>query len=397
MATKSKNMIDVDLKGYRELLRSVPAWRHAIELVTNVFDEFLGYVEGMISPTGCRVTLSKEGRNPARLVVEDDGGGFINPSDIYTLFGSTEKRKDSTVAGRFNSGDKQLLAVAKEAIVKTKNLTVKFINGTRQITKHKDPKNYHEGTTIEAFLSWNKEEYETALTMLQSVIPPEGINYVVNDEMIIRPDSKSVVEVTLPTPVLQEFDGITAMKTSRRKTKVEVFEQPEPWLYELGIPVCRLEHTEYRYSLNVHQKIPLPQSRDFVSPAYLYRLIGLVNEAAAKQDILLVSEEDQGANFEKDSLEYVEEPEQLGKIVNAMRPKSDLYSSNTTANIMSQENGNQIIGRGTYGKKTLERLQKNNIRQTSNTVYGNPVFSRPEPESPVHVDARCPRCGFSLN
>jgi hypothetical protein len=125
--------------------------------VTNVFDEFLGYVEGAVTPTSCIVELTKDGNRPAQLKVQDDGGGFKDPTDIYTLFRTTEKRNDPTVAGRFNAGEKQLIAVSKEAVIKTRNYTVSFKDGVRNIIKHKDP-NHHQGTTVEAVLPMVKED-----------------------------------------------------------------------------------------------------------------------------------------------------------------------------------------------------------------------------------------------
>jgi len=392
LLTTLKSAFEVDIKGLRELFGSTPAWRHAVELVTNVFDEFLGYQEGMVSPTSCVVTLTKDGNRPAQLTVKDDGGGFKDPTDIYTLFRTTEKRKDPTVSGRFNAGEKQLIAVSREAVIMTRNYTVKFINGVKTVTKHKDP-NHHKGTTIEAVLPMVKGDFETALEMLSNVIPPEGINYVVNGEIITRPVAKHQVEVTLPTVVLQEFDGmgISAMKKTNRKTKVEVFSQDKPWLYELGIPVMPLEETAYSYSLNVNQKIPMSMSRDLVKREYIMRLIGLVNEASALDDVILVSEEDQGANFEKESMSYVKDGEALSKLHNTVRPNSLLYSSNISANILAQENGLNITQRGTYDQDTLDRLKKNEITQSTDVAYGNYVPKMPKPSA---FEQRCPKCGF---
>ena len=391
-----KSAFEVDIKGLKELFGSVPAWRHAVELVTNVFDEFLGYVEGAVTPTSCIVELTKDGNRPAQLKVQDDGGGFKDPTDIYTLFRTTEKRNDPTVAGRFNAGEKQLIAVSKEAVIKTKNYTVSFKDGVRNTIKHKDP-NYHQGTTVEAVLPMVKGDFETAVEMLSNVIPPEGISYVVNGEIIPRPQSKHGVEVTMPTPVLQEIDGINAMKNLQRKTKVEIFEAETPWLYELGIPVMTLEDTQFKYSLNVHQKIPLSMSRDLVARNYIMKLIGLVNEASALDGVMLVDEEDQGANFEKESMSYIKDVNALSKIHTSVRPNSLLWSQNISANIKAQEDGMDITQRGTYDQATLKRLTDNNITQSTNVAYGNYTPTIPQPMIEPNVVQSCPECGFRLN
>ena len=121
------------------------------------------------------------------------------------------------------------------------------------------------------------------------------------------------------------------------------------------------------------------------------RLIGLVNEASALDDVILVSEEDQGANFEKESMSYVKDGEALSKLHNTVRPNSLLYSSNISANILAQENGLNITQRGTYDQDTLDRLKKNEITESTDVAYGNYVPKMPKPSA---FEQRCPKCGF---
>ena len=110
-----------------------------------------------------------------------------------------------------------------------------------------------------------------------------------------------------------------------------------------------------------------------------------------KHDVILVSEEDQGANFEKESMSYVKDGEALSKLHNTVRPNSLLYSSNISANIQAQENGLNITQRGTYDQDTLDRLKKNEITQSTDVTYGNFVPTRPQPSS---FRQSCPKCGF---
>jgi hypothetical protein len=138
-------------------------------------------------------------------------------------------------------------------------------------------------------------------------------------------------------------------------------------------------------------------SRDLVARNYIMKLIGLVNESSALDGVMLVDEEDQGANFEKESMSYIKDTNALSKIHNTVRPNSMLYSSNTSANIQAQMDGNDIVQRGTYDQETLKRLTDNNIAQSTNVAYGNFVPPQVTPQSEPNVVQSCPNCGFKLN
>ncbi len=138
-------------------------------------------------------------------------------------------------------------------------------------------------------------------------------------------------------------------------------------------------------------------SRDLVARNYIMKLIGLVNEASALDGVMLVDEEDQGASFEKESMSYIKDVNALSKIHNTVRPKSMLWSSNTSANIQAQMDGNDIIQRGTYDQATLKRLTDSNIAQSTNVAYPNFVPPQPQPESEPNLVQSCPNCGFRVN
>ena len=52
-------------------------------------------------------------------VKDDSPEGFRNITHAYTLFADTYKRRDPTKRGRFNLGEKQVIAICKRAIVMT--------------------------------------------------------------------------------------------------------------------------------------------------------------------------------------------------------------------------------------------------------------------------------------
>ena len=140
----ANNAFEVDAKGLQEILGAVPTWRHALELVANVFDEYKGYND-RTKPSVCRVDATREGRK-TRLLVSDDGAGFEYVEDIWTFFGTTGKRHTAEVSGRFNAGDKQLFAIATEATIHTGMHQVLFHNGIRTHTKFRSEDKHTQGT-----------------------------------------------------------------------------------------------------------------------------------------------------------------------------------------------------------------------------------------------------------
>ena len=74
------------------------------------------------------------------------------------------------------------------------------------------------------------------------------------------------------------------------------------------MPICPIDNG-FAYSLDVQQKIPLPLSRDMVSKSYMDRLIGSVVDAAAQDGVMLVTESEQGAEFLKPAMDWIQRSE----------------------------------------------------------------------------------------
>ena len=393
----SSNTFEVNTVGLREIMGGVEAYRHSTELVANVFDEARGYGSKGKKPTFCKVTLTKDGRDPATLIVEDNGGGFKNVSDIWTFFSTTPKRSDATVSGRFNAGEKQLLATAIEATVLTNNHTVIFRDGKRSHTKHRDNKIL--GTKITATFRWNKDQFGNAVIKLMDLLPPKNIEYIVNDVVIKLKSILSTVNVTLPTVLLQDIDGVNALRQSNRKTIVEVVATNDtPMIYELGIPIVELDN-EFPHSLNVMQKIPVPMSRDVVSETYVNRLIGKVLEASTLDGVDLLDESHANSAFTKKAWNHIQEPEALERITDKVLPNTVLWSSDTEANELAIRNGKTIIPRNSFEPQTVKRFESNDIRNTSKHEFGleaqdlRNLRTTPPPPPPKEVQIFCPKCG----
>ena len=110
----------ISTQGMRELHVDRPPWMLVKELIQNAWDE-------APEATVCRVRVKPEVRpGVAQVVVEDDGPGFADIADAFTLMKPTPKRMDPTRRGRFNIGEKEVVSVALEAEIRTVGWTVVF-------------------------------------------------------------------------------------------------------------------------------------------------------------------------------------------------------------------------------------------------------------------------------
>jgi len=281
-------MFEIDVKGLAELEGGKPAHRIAFEPVANVFDEYRGYGdESRRKPTYCAVALDHSVKpRGVWITVTDNGAGFANERDIWTLFGTSGKRSAAGVSGRFNAGDKQLIAVARIAVVRTNNVTVTFEDGKREVVRHRE--RIFDGTELHALMPWSLTDLAEVRAQLERVRPPSGLVYTVDGKRLDDQTVKCTVHATIPTVIMA--DGV--MRQSRRRSPVAVIDQgsQEPTLFELGIPVCSLQDVGFPWSLDVGQKIPVPMSRDQVTTSYLFQLIGQVIEQAAMDGVRLLTD-----------------------------------------------------------------------------------------------------------
>jgi len=230
------------------------------------------------------------GRPLADLSVEDDApNGFRHLEHAYTLFASSYKKAEPAKRGRFNLGEKLVLAMCREAQIATTTGTVVFgPEGQRQVR----PRSKRErGSRFEATLRLTRDEYDAAATYLRSLLLPAGVNVTFNGEALPARQPVRAFEATLDTELADE-EGVLRRRT--RKTQVQLYEPSPgeaPTLYELGLPVVE---TGDRWHVNIGQKVPLTWNRDNVPPGYLQAVRVSVLNAAHD---LLSAEEDATAGW----------------------------------------------------------------------------------------------------
>ncbi len=256
---------EVSTEGMRELQSGRKPWQLAKELVSNAWDE---------STTLCEVTLQSVSPRQAKLTVYDDGGGFTDIKDAWTLMAHTPKRLNPTVRGRFNIGEKEILSVAIRATIKTSGMIITFPRtGGRQIRKNRQP---FKGTLVECLLPWGNRQVEATAEKLKLLLTPKGITYTVNGNQIVYKPPTQVVEATLETVI--QTNPNEPMRTTRRKTTLELHPTEQGILYEMGIPIHEIECP---YLVNVMQKVPMPPNRDVVRDSYLQDIYTVILNATA--------------------------------------------------------------------------------------------------------------------
>jgi hypothetical protein len=224
--------------------------------------------------TEVRVELRPvDGKPLARLTVTDDSPeGFKNLSHAYTLFAESEKKGDAGRRGRFNLGEKLVLAMCEEAEVESTRGTVIF----GPVGRSEHPRRRRKsGTTFKALVRMTRAELDDCLRKVSEVLPPGKVATFVNGEQVaVRDPVSTIFEAFLETEI-SGADGY--LKRRYRSTSVDlhlVGPGEKATLYEMGIPVMELGDDPFH--VNVGQKIPLTMERDSAPPAYVQEIRALV-------------------------------------------------------------------------------------------------------------------------
>lgn len=269
---------EIDHKAFRaQNLGRQP--QHLIrEAIQNAFDE---------KPDHVRVTIEAVKGRGLKLVVADDGPGFADPSEIWTLFASG-KRDDPTQRGRLGRGLKELLSVCSEGEVATRSGRVYFDwNGRTLLRRH--GRLAGNGTTISVTVpSWKKTELSQIVDYLRLFVPPEGTALIVNGVVNDRPVPEYAVDANVKT-VVYTVDGIPEERFRRTTLHLLKPGTQGRWIYEMGIPVEKIpEEDGFEWSINVGQRVPLRPERDMLPRTYIHSLYAAV--ANALMDKLPIAE-----------------------------------------------------------------------------------------------------------
>jgi len=254
------------------------------ELLSNSWDE---------ASTRVDAELRREAAGPrVRVVVSDDNPeGFVDLAHAYTVFGESPKKGDPKKRGRFDFGEKEVLALCDSAVIVTTKGTVDFRrDGSRVVRKDKKRE---AGSEFVGWMRMSRDEQSDVERAVRRVIPPVPTFF--NGEEIPRRTPVRSIDVYLPTVTA---DGAGHLRRVNRLTTVELYPVlagESAMIYEMGIPVVE---TGDAWHYNVTQKVPLNMNRDNVTPAYLRTLRTVVLNAMHE----FITTEDANAPWARDAM-----------------------------------------------------------------------------------------------
>jgi hypothetical protein len=275
----------VDKAGLAKILERRGTAFVLFELIANGWDERSTRVE---------VTLERVPGSPyARMTVEDDNPqGFATLEHAFTLFAPSRKTGEAEMRGRFNLGEKLVLAMCVEAEIASTTGTIVFDAAGRRRRRATRA----VGSKFSGVMRMTNADIAECAAAVTRLLPPQHIATVFNGTRLPSRTPVGWFEVALPTEIADP-DGV--LRRSIRKTIVTAYEPAAgevAALYEMGIPVV---DTGDRWHLNIGQKVPLNLERDNVPPAYLAK----VRAAALESMHDRITAEDANSTWVRDALQ----------------------------------------------------------------------------------------------
>lgn len=260
--TASAPHFEVDRVGLRKLLARRGVEFAALELLQNALDERSTRVDVSLQETETRGTRELR-------VMDDNPDGFADLRHAYTLFAESAKKANPEQRGRFNLGEKLVIAASTYASITTTSGTVIFDEKGRRRSAARTQK----GSAVIVHLRMTHDDVHRTKETLRSVLIPETVIVTFNGDRLPSREPLSSFEAKLATEIADD-EGY--LRPTERNTVVTLFEPragERATLYEMGIPVVALDCA---WHVNVSQKVPLNSDRDNVTPAYARKLQALV-------------------------------------------------------------------------------------------------------------------------
>ena len=358
-----KPAFEVDKRGLEKLLERRGREFAVLELVQNALDERgVTRVDVRIEPV--------PGTRYSQIRVEDDAPeGFADLSHAYTLFAESKKKGDPEQRGRFNLGEKLVLALCRRASITTTTGTVEWEGDRRRHGRART----ESGSIFDGEIRMSGHERERSIAAVWRVLVPEAVVLTVNGERVPSREPFASDAAALPTEIA---DAEGYLRRTERKTVV-LFYDPRPGevphLFEMGIPVVELDGGPH---VNVLQKVPLNADRDNVTPAYLRQVRTLALNAAHPR----LTAEDARAPWVSDALTSEDlVPEAVDAVLTArygdrrvVRDPSDPESTK-----LAVAQGYAVIEPGTFN-----RDQWATIKRAKAALPSGQVTPSPKPYSP---------------
>lgn len=353
------NWFDVDKEGLAKLLQGRGKAFIMYELLQNAWDTDAKHVE---------VHLQKvQGTPKARLVIHDnDPEGFKNFEHAWTLFAESTKKGDPTKRGLFNMGEKLVLSLCYTATISTTKGTVTFDEKGR----HRSKKKKTSGSSFEALVRMNQEEFDECCKAVSLLLPPPGVTTYFNGAELKHRKVLAKLDYVLPTTKSDE-NGV--VRPTKRWTHVHIVEPGPgeiPSIYEKGIPVVE---TGDKWHIDIQQRVPLNMNRDNVTPAYLRTIRTLVLNEMHKK----VTKNEASEGWVREALADKDIKEGAFKGITKKRfgNKAVIFDpSDPEANLISTTKGYAVIG-----GRSMSRGEHQNNRRFQTVLPSGKVNPSPKP------------------
>ncbi len=350
-----RDWFKVDIHGLAVQMQELGTARLSAELLSNSFDED--------SAHNVTVDIQKHG-NIIHIKVNDDGNGFLDKKEIYTLFADSRRRTDPTKRGRFNFGTKQFLSICEDAYIKTGNIQVIF-KGAKKVEKRLSKK--FIGVEVFGRIRESIQSKDDILSFLDRIAVPTDKTLTING---VKKEPTPIVKsfkAKLKTPVAN--GKYQRLRELQRETDCYLY-TPQgnvSFLYEKGIPITQLDDN-IRWDIDVQQKVPQVTERNVVKASYLKSVYTAIAENC--QDLITVS--DAGETWISDALENTSAETSKELLTKRFGTDKIAIASSTDyhANERAEANGWHLIRSGELNSDITS-----NLKEDGNLVYAGKEFA----------------------
>jgi len=253
----SSTWFSVDKEGLAKVLGRKGKEFAVLELIQNAWD-----APG-VTEVSVRIESLPDAAGRTLLEVTDDSPeGFADLAHAYTLFAESVKKGDPLKRGRFNLGEKLVLAISDKVQLATTTGTLIFDRSGRKRRRVARKM----GSQIICQLRMDDKEVAQTIQWTRKLIPPARFHTTVNGESIPVRQPSAVIPARLKTEKANAAGYLCRVERNTEIRTYEVAAGETAMLYEMGIPVMETgDHWHY----DVAQKIPLTVDREAVAPSFL--------------------------------------------------------------------------------------------------------------------------------